>query len=241
MLVATAVLCPAALAEGFFSNLDYEVNAGLNIGGSAPLPLPEEIREIKSFNPRLNVQFGVEATKWLNQKWGVALGVRFDTKSMETKARVKNYGMAILQNGQELSGRWTGNVNTKYQSAQLALPITAIFKLNERLSFNLGPYIALALHNSFDGSVYEGYLREGDPTGMKVSFEGDAQATYDFDSELRKFQWGMQCGASWNVHDKWNINANLTWGCNDIFKSSFKTITFALYPIYLNLGMGYCF
>ena len=34
---------------------------------------------------------------------------------------------------------------------------------------------------------------------------------------------------------------NLTWGCNGIFKSSFKTITFTMYPIYLNLGFGYAF
>ncbi|MGP1545355.1 MAG: porin family protein, partial [Prevotella intermedia] len=28
---------------------------------------------------------------------------------------------------------------------------------------------------------------------------------------------------------------------NDIFESNFKTITFNMYPIYLNLGFGYKF
>lgn len=28
---------------------------------------------------------------------------------------------------------------------------------------------------------------------------------------------------------------------NDIFKNDFNTITFAMYPIYLNIGFGYAF
>lgn len=28
---------------------------------------------------------------------------------------------------------------------------------------------------------------------------------------------------------------------NDIFKDDFKTVTFAMYPIYLNLSFGYTF
>ncbi len=31
--------------------LEYEVKAGINIGGASPLPLPEEIRTIDSYSP----------------------------------------------------------------------------------------------------------------------------------------------------------------------------------------------
>ena len=72
-------------------------------------------------------------------------------------------------------------------------------------------------------------------------FEGDAKASYDFGDELRHFQWGMQGGVSWSPYTHLAVNANLTWGCNDIFKSSFKTVNFNLYPIYLNIGFGYIF
>ena len=37
------------------------------------------------------------------------------------------------------------------------------------------------------------------------------------------------------------VNANLSWGLNDIFVSSFKTVSFNMYPIYLNFGFGYLF
>lgn len=33
---------------------EYEVKAGVNIGGASPIPLPEEIREVNSFNPKFN-------------------------------------------------------------------------------------------------------------------------------------------------------------------------------------------
>ena len=39
---------------------------------------------------------------------------------------------------------------------------------------------------------------------------------------------------------KWR-GADLTWGLNDIFKKDFDTISFAMYPIYLNVGFGYAF
>lgn len=224
-------------------HLEYEVNAGTNIGGAAPIPLPAEIRHISYYNPKLNLQIGATATKWLGirKKWGVAVGLRMESKGMETKAQVKNYGMEIIQDGKKLSGRWTGCVSTKYYSQQLVVPVTAVVKLSNRFKLNFGPYVSYAFSNDFDGYVYDGYLREGSPIGDKVVFEGDSKATYDFGEELRKFQWGMQGGVSWSAYKHLVVNANLAWGCNNIFNSSFKTVSFDLYPIYLNLGFGYVF
>lgn len=221
----------------------YEVNTGFNIGGAAPLPMPAEIRKIEGYNPNLNLRLGAKASYWFaNQdKWGIAAGVRFETKGMKTDAKVKNYGMEIIQDGSRVSGRWTGKVHTNYSSTQLAIPVTALYRLNDRWMLEAGPYIALALNNDFNGHVYDGYLREGDPTGEKVTFEGDAQAAYNFSDDIRTFQWGIQAGGSWLATKHLSVNANLTWGCNGIFNSSFKTVTFSLFPIYLNLGFSYLF
>ncbi len=238
-----AAAAEPAQKKSFWSELEYEVNAGTNIGGASPLPLPAEIRGIESFSPNLNLQLGATVTKWIDKerKWGVALGLRFETKGMDTRARVKNYGMEIWQDGEMLNGRWTGKVKTKYATQQLVLPITGVWQANRRLKVNFGPYLAYAFKNDFDGYVYEGYLRVTDPTGDKVSFKGDSRATYDFSEDLRRFQWGLQGGVSWAAYKHLMVNANLAWGCNDVFKKSFKTISFAMYPIYLNLGFGYRF
>ena len=91
------------------------------------------------------------------------------------------------------------------------------------------------------GHVYEGYLREDDPTGPKVEFTDGKIATYDFSDDLRHFQWGLQVGAGWRAFKHLNVYADLTWGLNDIFKNNFNTVTFAMYPIYLNIGFGYAF
>lgn len=241
--LAWAAVIPASAANNFFSNMDYEVNAGTNIGGASPLPLPAEIRKIDSFNPRLNLQIGATVRKWLSHdlRWGVALGIRMETKGMKTAATVKNYGMEIIDNGKTLKGRWTGKVSTEYHSQQLVVPISALYRLNNRIIFNAGPYLSYAFSNDFNGYVHDGYLREGDPTGNKVSFADGAKASYDFGSDLRKFQWGGQLGVSWRAYRQFSINANLVWGFNSIFESSFKTISFSMYPIYANLGFGYNF
>lgn len=249
LLIGSLMSMQAAVGNNKYSNLlsgmglEYEVNAGTSIGGASPLPLPTEIRHIDSYNPKLNLQIGATVTKWLDadKVWGAAVGVRLESRGMETKARVKNYGMEILDNQKKLSGRWTGSVHTKYQSQQLVFPVTAVFRAHPRLKINLGPYLAYAFSNDFNGYVYDGYLREGNPTGDKYVFEDDSKASYDFGSELRHFQWGMQAGVAWTAYRHLLVNANLTWGCNDIFKSSFKTVSFNLYPIYLNVGFGYLF
>lgn len=230
-------------SNNFFSDLEYEVNAGTNIGGASPIPLPAEIRKIDSYDPELNLQIGASVRKWLGEgkRWGVGLGIRLETKGMKTEATVKNYGMEIIDNGQTLKGRWTGKVQTKYRSQQMVVPLTAYYKLSSRVSLNAGPYLSYAFNNDFNGYVSDGYLREGDPTGNKISFDADSRASYDFGDQLRKFQWGMQVGASMIVYKQLAVNANLEWGCNDIFNSSFKTISFDLYPIYLNLGFSYVF
>lgn len=234
---------PDNLKWSSLQDFEYEIYAAVNIGGSAPIPVPAEIRHIDGYNPNLNLQIGTTVTKWFtpSRRWGVAIGLRFEEKGMKTRATVKNYGMEIVMDGSSVSGNWTGKVRTVYHSKQIAFPVTANFRINKRWKVNFGPYVALALNNDFNGEVHDGYLREGGPTGNKVTFEGDAYATYDFSNDIRLFQWGLQAGGSWLALNHLVINANLTWGLNDIFNSSFNTVTFNLYPIYLNFGFGYLF
>ena len=176
------------------------------------------------------------------KKWGMTIGLRLDNKGMKTDARVKNYGMEIFGDGGErVAGNWTGQVKTTVSNSYLSLPVLATLQCNSRFRMHLGPYFSYMLDGDFSGSVYDGYLREGDPTGNKVVFEDGASATYDFSDDLRKFQWGAQLGVEWRAFSHLNVCADLMWGINDIFKKDFQTITFAMYPVYLNVGFGYAF
>ena len=68
--------------------LEYTVKAGFNIGGTSPIPLPQEIRSIKSYNPTLCVSVEGDVKKWFGkqERWGMQLGFRLENKGMETKA-----------------------------------------------------------------------------------------------------------------------------------------------------------
>lgn len=232
------------LVRSALIGLEYEVKAGFLIGGTAPLPLPAEIRDLSSYNPTMVIAVEGNVTKWIdaNKKWGVVVGLRLENKGMKTNALVKNYGMEIIGEGGEIvKGNWTGHVKTKVKNSYLTIPVLAKYQFSPRFSMNLGPYFSYMTDGDFSGEVYDGYLREGDPTGNKVVFEDGKSAAYDFSDNLRRFQWGAQVGGEWKAFKHLNVHADLTWGLNDIFQSNFETISFAMYPIYLNVGFGYAF
>lgn len=223
---------------------EYEIKAGFNIGGTAPLPLPEEIRSIDSYNPTLSITIEGNITKWLGEQknWGIVTGLRLENKGMRTKATVKDYSMEIIgDQGERTAGHWTGGVRTKVQNSYLTVPLLAAYKISPRWNIKAGPYLSYLMDGDFSGNVFEGYLREDDPTGPKVEFTDGKIATYDFSSDLRKFQWGVQLGTDWKAFKHLKVYADLNWGINDIFKSDFNTITFNMYPIFLNVGFGYTF
>lgn len=61
---------------------EYEIKAGINLGGTAPLPFPVEIRSIDGYNPTLSITIEGNMTKWLDseKKWGVITGLRLEDR-----------------------------------------------------------------------------------------------------------------------------------------------------------------
>lgn len=219
--------------------LEYRIKAGFNIGGTSPIPLPAEIRELKSYAPTLAIAVEADICKKFTPKWGVLIGVRVETKGMETDARVKNYHMEMTaDDGGFMSGSWTGNVKTKVQNSYLTFPVLATYQLSKRWELRAGPYFSYVASREFSGSAYDGYLRNQDPTGEKVNV---TSAVYDFSNDLRRFQWGAQLGAEWKAYKHLSLYADLEWGLNSIFPKNFQSVTFDMYPIYANLGFAYVF
>ena len=219
--------------------LEYRIKAGFNVGGTSPLPLPAEIRKLESYNPTIALSIEGNVCKKFDKRWGLMIGVRLETKGMKTDAQVKNYYMVMKpEDGGELSGAWTGNVKTKVRNTYLSFPVLATFQISKRWGLRLGPYFSYVTSREFSGSAYDGYLRNGDPTGEKVNV---TSATYDFSDDLRRFQWGAQLGAEWRAYKHLSIYADLEWGLNSIFPKDFKSVSFDMYPIYTNLGFAYVF
>ena len=50
---------------------NIELRAGYNLGGTSPIPLPVEIREIKSYKPSMGFSVESDFTKFFDEKWGL--------------------------------------------------------------------------------------------------------------------------------------------------------------------------
>ena len=215
------------------------VGAGYLLGGTAPLPMPVEIRGINGFNPGLNLSLeGSVQKNFNNTGWGLQFGVRFDTKGMTTDATTKNYHMVMKAGDSEVTGVFTGNVKTHVNNTYISVPVLATYSINKRWTVNAGLYGSYLLKGTFDGEAYDGYLRDQDPTGPKTEV---SSATYDFSNDLNKFYWGIQAGGEYKIYTHLAVFANLQWGMNGIFPKGYSCIPFNLTPIYGTVGFNYIF
>lgn len=240
LAITTAIL--SVTAQENKVKWEFDTKVGVNIGGTSPLPLPEEIRKIESYSPQFAPTIEVNATRWMSSHWGICSGIRAEKKAMSTHAQVKNYRTEIIgEGGNKLRGNWTGDVHTDCENWYLSIPLQAVYRLNNSIDFTAGVFFSYLLDGNFDGYVNDGYLRKENPTGDKIVFDKNNRGTYDFSDEINSFSWGLQAGAHWNTSDRIKVSAQLTWGINELFKNDFKTISFAMYPIYLNIAAGYRF
>ena len=217
------------------------LSAGYNIGGTAPLPLPREIRGIESYNPGLNLAIeGTVEKKFGKGNWGLRWGVRLDTKGMTTKAETKNYHMEAwdTEGSGQIIGAFTGKVKTSVKNTYVTVPVLAVYNINKRWNVSAGAYASYLLDGEFTGSAYDGYIREQNPTGEKAEV---TRAEYDFSNDMRKFNWGLQAGGEYKAYKHLAVFANLQWAMNGIFPSDYGSVTFELYPIYGTLGFTYLF
>ncbi len=220
--------------------IEYRVKAGIGLGGTSPLPLPAEIRKIEGFNPGLNLSVEGEAIKLFNDKWGLAFGLRLETKGMETDAQVMGYKMMLQEGDEQISGYFWGKVKTDVNNAYLTLPVLAVWKPSERWGIKLGAYGSYAIKRSFSGLAYDGYLRENTPTGTYVEI-GDNNGHYDFSDDVRFWYWGLQAGGEWRAFPHLIVGLDISWGMNPIFEKKFEAVSFAMFPIYGTLSFGYAF
>lgn len=215
---------------------EFSVKAGFNIGGTSPMGLPAEIRQINSFGPTLSLSIGGDVIRWFTPKWGLDLGIRFETKGMETNATVKNYTIKLLNDGSYIEGIYTGDVVTKVNNQYLTIPLQATYRPVKRWTLKAGIFASFLLRGNFDGEAKNGYMRTH-PTEPKL----ETDAPYDFSSDIRQFDWGIDAGAEFVAYKHLSIYADLTWGLLPIFPSDFTAVGFKMYNVYLNLGFAYVF
>ena len=241
LLIALAFLTLPVSGEGFWHDVSITSKIGFNLGGTAPVGLPDNIRKLNSYTLQSNPVIGINLEKPLDTRWGVMTGLYYENKGMKEDAKVKNYHEAIVRGGERLEGQYTGDVTTEVDEWMFTLPLEATFHLGSRVRLHAGPYASVLLQKSFEGRAHNGYLRVGEPTGPKVLLGDDASTsgTYDFSHDMRHLQWGVTAGADINIYKRWGAFAELKWGLSGVHHSSFHTIEQTLYPIFFSAGVNY--
>lgn len=240
ILLALITLALPMRAISLPDSLNYTVRLGYNIGGTAPIGMPATIRSLNKFSFKPNFSLGIDVQKDMWGKWGILTGLHLENKAMKIDATVKNYHMEMTKERDAIEGMYTGNLVTECEEWMLTLPVMATLRIKNVL-LKAGPYVSYVSTRVFKGYVYDGYLREGSPTGMKIEIGNteDSRGTYDFSDKMRKIQAGIDIGADWQLHHRWGLYADLSWGLTGVHRSSFKTIEQTLYPIFGTAGIIY--
>ena len=220
------------------------LRAGYTIGGTTPLPLPKEIRSINEFSPKGGGTVAMDVYKMFSRRWGIMAGWHFFYQGFHTGADVKNYKMSLTQEGNTMSGYFTGCDITNTHMLGMTIPLLATFRISPRWNVSAGPYFSTYFKRSFEGEVYDnkdgvGYLRVDDPTGEKVNIDHSNPATYDFEDDMRNWNGGLEVVFDWKAMRHMNVFGLLDWGLTNIWDRKFEAISFRMYPIYGTLGVAY--
>lgn len=240
VLLAAAGCMPAARAQQKLKKWEYNVFAGYNLGGTTPIPLPAEIRKVKSWSPGFTPTLAFQATRWINTEWGLTSGIAIDIKGMIIRADVK-YMYTYLQVGEgdqtgPFEGSFSGQNKTSVKNGYLTVPLLASYRPFERWTFHAGGYIAFLQDKKFEGDASDGYIRVGGPTGDYINIE---QATFDFSGEERNVDAGLIAAADWRFNQRMAVKGQLSWGLVPIFPSDFHGIPYKMYNVYFMLGVAY--
>lgn len=240
-----AVICAAgpqqAKAEGLTDNLTYNFRLGYMVGGTAPVGMPATIRSLDSYRLQPNMTLGIDVNKSFGTRWGISTGLRLENKGMNIDATVKNYHTAFVKGDQRVEGYFTGHNHSEVEEWMFTLPLLATYAITPDLHIKAGCYASVLTSRKFEGYAYDGYLREGDPTGSKVELGSDEtdRGNYDFGGNMRRLQFGVMAGADYYWGRQWGAFLDLSWGLTGIFKSNFHTLDQTLYPIYGTIGLAY--
>lgn len=215
--------------------------AGYSIGATTPLGMPDGVRSIDAFRPTPSFTVGIDAAYPLGERWHIAAGLRLDNKAMDADITAQGYHMELRKGTEHLEGVFTGSVSQQVSMLMLSLPVCAVWQAAPQWHLKAGPYISFLLTKDFSGTASNGYLRQGGPTGPKITI-GDTPetwATYDFSDDLRRFQLGFTLGADWQALPRLSLSLDLGIGLTGIFPSNFSTVEQSLYPLYGTVGICY--
>lgn len=241
-LIILVIACCVLSQQTFAGDgIRLVARAGYSIGASSPIGIPEGVNSIDAFRPTPSFTLGIDVAYPLGTRWDIAAGLRLENKAMDVDITAQGYHMELRKGSEHLEGVFTGSVSQQVSMLMLTLPIYAVWQTAPKWRLKAGPYLSALLTKDFSGTASNGYLRQGGPTGPKITI-GDTPetwATYDFSDNLRRFQLGLSLGADWQALPQLGFSLDLGIGLTGLFPSSFSTVEQPLYPLYGTVGICY--
>ncbi len=221
------------------NDMDYRLRAGISIGGTAPLNIPQEIRKLEGYQPSLIPSIEFNAHYPLDKNWGIISGLRLEYKGMHTTANVKQWYVTMNvsrgDNPGEVKGYFTGTVELNSVNGYITIPLLLSYDLGTHWRFGAGGFGAVAIDRNFTGEASDGDLYD------LMSHQYVESASFDFSNEVRHFDFGAQLSADWRITEKIAVSAQFAFSLTPLFNKDFHNVAYNLYNIYGNIGAAYVF
>ena len=218
-----------------FNNIDYRLKAGVNLGASTPMPIPNRLSNL-SWSPNIGPFIELSIVVFPDSNIGLSAGTKIEYKKMDVSASVYQLYSEVNIDNLLTKGYFTGTNETHLDVSYLTIPLQGIYKINHNLEFVLGFFASFSLDGNFYGAVKNGYIRAGDPTGERTDIEF---SEFDFSDELRNLDWGCIGGINTYLTKKLYLNFQINLSLSSLLNTNFAGIPYKLYNLYSSLGLMY--
>lgn len=221
--------------------IEWNIGIGFNIGATAPLSVPREVRSIDLYSPNINPNLRLDGIYNFNDKWGLGIGLQYETKGMRVKSEVKHMYINFVPVGGDpktdnLEGYFVGKNSSEISNSYLTIPIYATFRISNKWKLKGGGYFSNTLKSKFTGSVSDGYLRVFTPTGDKQNIDFEE---FDFSDDVRDYDIGFILGTEYKLTDRISVTGGISWGMMPIFYSEKSPMQFKMKNYYGSFSLSY--
>ena len=226
------------------------------------------MRALNSYSPKVNYQFGIDYERMLTDKYGLQLGLYLERRGFKSEVEMRHYDITLEQGGEKIKGPFSGNVVIEIVQIGVTIPVQATWHPDEKWTLRLGPYVSYIHDRSFQGYAYgkkvydadgkwtgsfDAFIRRDEIRGEKVEIGDiykdeagnvvDKRGTFsgeDYNSYLRRLQYGVDMGAEFKINRSWGAYADFSFGLNSAFNGKEgNPVSMALHPTYLTVGLTY--
>ncbi len=235
LIIGIAITPGFSFAQESDKGLEVTLAAGVNIGATTPVPLPNAL-DITRYNPKFNPKLGARLAWYFNEQWGIGTGLSLDWKAMTVHTEVSDVHLSVdVPNLGTLTGYVTGKNKTQVNTLYLMQPVYGVYRFNPKWQVKSGIYLAEAVSRKFKGNVTDVDIIVESPVMQEREIP---YATLDYSGDVRKFDVGLLVGGEFRLNNHVGFYTDFTWGFTPYFSSEVP-IHFTMRNIYFSLELIY--